>query len=334
MQEFDKYKLRGTLSNSFWKKNKTLIENLSTAKDVDLRLRGGLIHAYYAGGKILEIRESTLKVDEKYLRNFSEKDKIIKKWFLSSQKDDKNRFTLNRDKVLKNTGQYLHTMKRVMEAWFGENEKAERSHQQLIAMATHPDLQIVDIEFAVSYNSHCYNPAYMTEEKKKTDSNFEGYKRWPNPRFDIIGIDSAGQIYVFELKTGLNSLGNMEKHVTDFVNLIGSESPDAGGVIRFRAFNEEMQTIISEFNLHSASFAKSKIPDVNLALPPKFFFLFTHKEDKNEFWDFQHKVDECFAALKNRPDGEMYEALVSRGILNKKAIYSAPCCDWAIHLNK
>lgn len=333
-QKFDEYIKRGTLTDSFWKTNRTLIEKLSSNPDVDVRLRGGLVHAYYAGGKILEIRSRSLKVDEKYLRNYPEKDRFIADWFVTSAKDGASKFTLQRQKVMENTEEYLTAMKEVMDSWFDDSEKAERNDQQKIAMAPQPDIKIVDIEFAVSYNSHCYNPKYMLAEKRKTEPDFTMYERWPNPRFDIVGVDSEGQVYVFELKTGLDALDNMEKHVTDFVNLVGSELPDSSGVVRHMAFNEEIQNIISEFNAHSQTFTKEKYPDVNLALPPKFFFLFTHKEDKNEFWDFQNQVTACFENLKSREDGHLYESLLSRGLINEKAISTGKMFNWLVKIPK
>lgn len=339
-QNCDNYKKRGIVSKEFWKNNKELISILSNlSKDkytLDLRLRGNLIHAYYHGGKILEITTRTLQVDDKYLRNYPQKESLLHKWFESEKHNDEYKWKLDRKAVLENINNYLFDMQDAMNFWFERNSNNERSDQQRISMAPQKIIKIVDIEYAVSANSHCYNFEYMSTQKKKADSlkgqKYQPYKRWPNPRFDIIGIDDTGQIYVFELKTGLDSTNNMIKHITDFVNLIGSQDKDRDGKIRFKEFNAEMGNIISTFNEHSEIFNKNKYPEVNTNLPPKFYFLFSNKEGENDFYEFQKKVTNCFDELLKDEESALYRSLIKNGILNSKAIHIDQALNYIINL--
>lgn len=342
-QQFDKYTKRGDLSSDFWKRNRDLISKLSELSDqlyLDIRLRGGLIHVYYRGGKILEIRPKCLKVEEKYLRDYPNKETLFKKWFVSKNRDDEYKCTLNREAVLNDLPGYLADMKEAMDSWFKKNSKDERKVQQFISVSNQNQILIVDIEFAVSFNSHCYNVEYISKQKQEKDElkhkEYKPYKRWPNPRFDIVGIDDNGQIYVFELKTGLESIGNMPKHITDFVNLIGSKEQDVQGITRYREFNAEMANIISTFNANSEIFRKDKFPNVNEDLPPKFYFLFTDKDEegKSEFLEFQKNVDNCYNDLKSDQNAGLYQSLIDQGILNENAVYTGKSLNHIINLPK
>ena len=322
------YKKRGLFEKKFWDNNIILLQNIldynknvsDKSKKLDIKLRGGVIHVYYKGGKILDIRFKCAKFDNKYLKNFPQKEEIQKKWLKNIDSDKENNQTLNRDAIIRDTKGYLECMSNVMDFWFKENPKDEREHQHYISLAPHDSIKVIDIEFAVSFNSLCYNQDYIDNYKKKTCPSHLYYEKYPNPRFDIIGISPEGQIYVFELKTGLDSIDNMEKHVLDFASLIGSEE-------RFRYFNEEMKIIIDTYNSHK-ELQSGNIPSININLRPKFYFLFTDKSkpkggaDQSDFRQFQMEVNNCFDRLAGSEDKELVNPLIESGIINKEALYS------------
>lgn len=240
-------------------------------------LRAKEIHIYYRGGKILGIKKNTrsfaLSFDEKYL-NIGDPEIMIKYgWLKHENKNFRNR-------VEEDPKMFFKDAKHVMNKWFSlpRHRKQERDDQHKIALNNadiikDDDLAVVDIEFAVSANSPCYNREY-----KNTFHTYD--KRYPNPRFDIIAVNKQGQIYVFELKTGLNSTKNCDTHITDFVAMIGScETGDFSETIRYQSFLEEMSKMIAVLNQSRFRNNLALLPGVDKSKPPIFGFAFTVEDE-------------------------------------------------------
>lgn len=322
----ENYIKRGFFLEDFWNdRNLRLLNELKKEeyKDLDIRLRGKEIHVYYKGGKILGIKNSSLIFDSKYLKGFFEISKV-NKWFENTLKENGDS-KLKSSTVHNDINGYIHDMKRVMDNWFSkyhnntEKEKQEpweRYHQQMISLAEHDNLHIIDIEFAVSFNSKCYNKEYKdTKKRLKEKDKYKPYERYPNPRFDLIGMDNSGQIHVFELKTGLNSTKNMTDHVEDFVNMIGSDEMNFQA-IRFEEFNKEIASILTTYNSNKAF--KKKFPvDIDIKKRPIFHFIFTEKGDEDNFDEFRKKVNYIYKKLDRIPK---YHNLIKEKILDTKAI--------------
>lgn len=265
---------------------------LDTArKDEDLLvcLRGKKIHIYYKGGKILEMEETTkdcsLSFDVKYLGT-----------------DAKKTFWMDKKYIISNPEDYFQQAKIAMDSWFQSHPKEERDDQHKIALQSSIDdengLSVIDIEYAVSFNSHAYNKAYI-------DANAphgKEYSRYPNPRFDIIAVDSNGQLYVLELKTGLGSLSNLKKHILDFENTIGSiekGDDDSNDLLRWQSFVIEIAEMTKVLN--AKQYRTKLLPEVNTDLPPKFLFVFTPKDKANLSDEEKKKQENVFKnILKKR----------------------------------
>lgn len=247
---------------------------ISVAKqdpDLLLCLRANEIHIYYRGGKILGIKKNlkslTLSFDEKYL-NIGNTDLYEKyEWLKDINKTGRKR-------VENDPQTFFKDAKKIMRIWFDNHRKQERDDQHKIALnnvdvINDKDIAVVDIEFAVSSNSSCYNREYK--------NTFRTYnKRYPNPRFDIIAINRQGQIYVFELKTGLNSTKNCDTHITDFVAMIGSDKAgDFSETKRYQSFLEEISTMIEKLNKNKFRNNLRPLPDVDKNKAPIFGFAYT-----------------------------------------------------------
>ena len=229
-------------------------------------LRGKKIHIYYRGGKILGISPSRnsckLDFDKKYLQITSLPFNL--QWLSSYGNKD----------IIEEPKRFFSDAKEAMSLWFYEHPKQEREDQQKIALNNavieEEALAIVDIEYAVSFNSSCYNENYI--------ETFETHNRYPNPRFDIIAIDKTGQIYILELKTGIGSTDNATTHITDFVAMIGSHN--FGDNIdkqepRYMTFLKEMDMMIDTLNRERYRHQTILLPKVNFTKKPIFGFVFT-----------------------------------------------------------
>ena len=261
MQNFKNYDRR--IGITLPKKFGIIIEFVQSCPELLICLRGKAIHIYYRGGKILDIRSRSMSFEEKYLKIGNLPTEL--KWLSSIKSDD----------VLQNPERFFRDAKRVMDLWFEENVKQERDDQHSLALNNRHcledgNLAVVDIEYAVSYNSNCYNKAYKDTFKK--------YERYPNPRFDIIAIDKRGQLYVLELKTGLGSTSNCKTHITDFVAMIGSHNvgdDTSKGEVRWLTFAKEIDDMIKVLNERKYRDENVKLPNVNMNLKPIFMFAFT-----------------------------------------------------------
>jgi hypothetical protein len=290
-QHFDKYIQRGEFKSRRWKSDslniiKNTVGKFNDSREndlLDIRLRGDRVHVYYRGGKILDVTSTGYEFEEKYITDNS--DEFIEKWGVNK----KGTFT---SKVNNDMIGYFKEASKIMDHWFRSHPKDEREHQHKIAVYNQPKYKIVDIEFAVSFNSRCYNKKYM-------DKCHGGeYDRYPNPRFDIIAIDADGQIFVLELKTGCGATKNMKKHVEDFIHMIGSED-------RYQYFLKELKQMIDSYN---EKFGR-EYPNINLNQRPKFYFAYTEKDEEG-LESFKMKVKETCAALKGVPnevfDGKIF----------------------------
>ncbi len=278
-QHFENYIKRGDLISFGTKLNKgkcslhrKIIDYALSTKDLDIKIRGNKIHVYYKGGKILDIGANSFKVEEKY--ETKSKANEIKEAIANLKKATTN----------KEITDYFEKIKAIMNEWFRVHPKDEREHQQYISVnnktiVSEDDdrLYVIDIEFACSFNSHYYNKKYY--DKIRTERKGTTYTRYPNPRFDIIAVDNLGQIYVIELKTGNNSVGNLRKHVDDFQNFIGDDesgdNPQLSGIKRWKAFNKEMELLVKAGKHIDTIDEKIK---VDTCLKPIFRFAFTEKK--------------------------------------------------------
>ena len=293
--------------------------------DLLICLRGNCLHIYYRGGKILEVTNK-LSFDKKYL-NLKRTQLPAELIWLSSFKDVE---------VIEDPKKYFTLAKKVMDLWFKENPKQERDDQQSIAIHNQScrnegELAVIDIEYAVSFNSNCYNKAYQ--------DTYKDYVKYPNPRFDIIAIDHEGQIYVLELKTGLGSTRNCHKHITDFVATIGSHSigDDTSMVTpqeRWFTFASEMNEVIAKLNDKGYRDSNNPLPSVNMAKPPIFMFIFTDKKDTSDGKtdspliqrerfgkEVSKEISKAVKDSEKRALGKEVEDLISNNHIRKEIMY-------------
>lgn len=310
-QKFDNYTERGELWNG-WVNNHVLDAAMSfstkTNDKLDIRLRGNKIHIYYLGGKILEVCPKSYHFDSKYLNTEAVSSDIedFKRWI--KPKNSNGFCSLHATKVEKQPEEYFKSAALIMDNWFKCNNNKERHDQHMIATTKQQNLNVVDIEYAVSFNSYCYNKAYMDSQKS--------YERYPNPRFDLITLDKEnGQLYVLELKTGLDSTDNMEKHVMDFINFIGSDECEGEDKkSRWEHFVKEVTKIVNSYN---EKWPKT-FPELPLPHRPRFYFAFTEKDGEHKIDEFREKVETTFKDIENK--AEVAE-LLKTGILNKEVLY-------------
>ncbi|MDE6522365.1 MAG: hypothetical protein K2L17_06060 [Muribaculaceae bacterium] len=287
-------------------------------------LRSGCLHIYYRGGKILEVK-NRLSLDKKYL-NLKKSHLPSEFIWLSSFKDAD---------VIEDPKKYFTHAKKVMDLWFKENPKQERDDQQSIAIHNQSclnegELAVIDIEYAVSFNSNCYNKAYK-------DTNKE-YVKYPNPRFDIVAIDREGQLYVLELKTGSGSTKNCVTHITDFAAMIGShrigdENSSIQPQKRWFTFASEMNEVVDKLNDKRYRDLKTLLPSVKMDKPPVFMFAFTEKKDADgkinssqiQREKFEKIVSDAISdAIKDseiRALGKDVEDLINNNFIRKEIIF-------------
>ena len=289
-------------------------------------LRGNEIHIYYRGGKILGLRHNaksiSLDFDKKYLE--------INDHRLAAEYEWLNDLKNNRKLLENNPKVFFNAAKKVMDSWFTMHKKQERDDQHKIALRndtieTEKDLAVIDIEYAVSANSPCYNKFY-----KDTFGNYT--KRYPNPRFDIVAISGSGQIYVLELKTGLNSTKNSETHISDFVAMIGSHRKDSSGVPRYKTFLNEMSTMINVLNTTRLRNDSDPFPKVDMSKPPIFGFIYTVEDDpkcKGHTPEYQRKriqeivssaIDKAINSSSRRILNDDVKKMIDEGFVLKQVM--------------
>ncbi|MDE6018643.1 MAG: hypothetical protein K2G85_07505 [Muribaculaceae bacterium] len=322
-KRFENYKNRASfkLPQNF----EGIVKHAQADDDLLICLRSDCLHIYYRGGKILEAK-NRLSFDKKYL-DLKKSHLPSELVWLSSFKDAD---------VIEDPKKYFMHAKKAMDLWFQENPKQERDDQQSIALHNQSclnegELAVIDIEYAVSFNSNCYNKVYK--------DTFKEYVRYPNPRFDIIAIDREGQIYVFELKTGLGSTKNCVAHITDFAAMIGSHrigDNDSMAVPqeRWLTFASEMNEVVAKLNDKRYRDCKSLLPSVKMDRPPVFMFAFTDNKDvtdgKNDSSMIQREkfekivskaISDAVKISEKRALGKDVEDLINNNFIRKEIMY-------------
>lgn len=261
------YILRGSFKAAMLKnmeRRRNLFDAVANDKDLDLRLRGNEIHVYFRGGKILGISPSSYNFDEKYTSTKTEKEII---------NEDIKRVESEPEK-------YFADAKKIMNQWFKFHEKQERDDQHHIACANREftennDLVVIDIEFTVSTLSNVYNKASRKHS-----------------RFDIIAVDRTGQLYVLELKTGLDAISNMQDHINDFNGQAGNDEigyDTEKNEKRYITFAKEMNNVLQSLQTY---FGYSKDIHIDINKKPVFRFAFTEKDKEDLFDKFNAKAKE------------------------------------------
>ena len=160
--------------------------------ELELEIRNNYVNIYYMGGCIYKIvsRKAGCEVifNKKY---FEHNEKLSKKL-----RDKKNELLKEKP---------IDELKEVMRSWFVEHPNLERQCQQKIVSENnwceHSDYTILDIEYAK-------------------------YEKEGRYRFDMIAINSEGNLSLIELKYGLGSVnGNagILKHIDDIMKFLNSE---------------------------------------------------------------------------------------------------------------
>lgn len=319
MRKFNNYKKRAGFNIP--KEYEGIIRYAQKDPQLFICLRGNEIHIYYQGGKILDLEAKKLTFDTKYLKIDSLPPEPELEWLKS--------FTTN--DVIKSPENFFTDAKRAMDQWFEKHPKQERKDQQSIAEKNQSclredELAVIDIEYAVSSISNCYNKDYK--------DTFRKYKRYPNPRFDLIAIDKKGQLYVLELKTGLDSTQNCKTHITDFVAMIGSQrrgdNPNMNQK-RWETFANEINEMIAELNKNK--YRNESLPSVNLYLPPIFRFAFiiesapknkqhTYEYQKNEIQNIVRKsIEDAIATSDSLKLGNDVQTLFNKGYIQENIMY-------------
>lgn len=253
---------RGTLTTSFINaltnngKYADIIRYVRSHDCLNLQIRDNYLNIYYGGGNILRIGERSLYFDKFYFYNDacgtypktyveamakSRADKIpAKATNVPSEAEAKAIIDDLKNKTKKlmellpgKPEQFFERAKEVMDLWFSKHPHQERKDQQIITSAntvcnSDSDLAIIDIEFAVSVNK-----AYNNAKNRKGNNKV--------CRFDIIAVDSVGQLFVIELKQNNaadseDNSANVMVHKKDFDDTIGSD--------RNRLFAQEMERVV------------------------------------------------------------------------------------------
>ena len=235
---------------------------------------------YYQGGNLLRVHPRSLYFDEFYFHlgakdmrktHLIDKCKKGDKACIARWEDYKNRRKEMLD-LLKKRGMatYCKEMKRIMKEWEADLHTIGISHdeknaQQQISMNNRgaTDYTVVDLEYAVSTTS---NFKYNGDSTKKV------------PRFDIIAVDKSGQLYVIELKTGLNAIdgkSGIRAHIDCFEHSIGRDSKND--------FINEMNELLRQKQ-------ELKLIDKNVRIDqtkkPQFILAFSDEQGKNQYEEF------------------------------------------------
>ena len=278
-------------SKELWKKltegeYKEIIEFASKREnELDVQIRDNYLNVYYRGGNLLRIHPRSLFFDEFY---FHRGAKSLRKTHLIERANSGDRacvalwesYIKQRDdmlNILKKSGsveEYSTKMKKIMDEWENDLHTIDISHdekneQQQISMNNRgtTSYTVVDLEYAVSTTSSFH---YDGKLEKKV------------PRFDIIAVDKAGQLYVIELKTGLGAIDNdsgIGPHMNCFEHTIGRDQSNL--------FLSEMTELLKQKKDLNLIDKKIKI---DAKKKPQFIFAFSDKSGENLYADF---VEAC-----------------------------------------
>lgn len=280
-------------SKAFWKKltegeYKEIIDFASKREnELDVQIRDNYLNIYYQGGNLLKISPRSLYFDEFYFHRVHCGDAILRKTHLIAKckAGDKGciarweSYKQKRDEILKllklkgGMEEYSTQMKEIMKEWDEDLQTIgiahdEKNAQQQISMNNRgkTEFTVVDLEYAVS---------------RKSSFSYNGTKK-EVPRFDIIAVDKSGQLYVIELKTGLDAIdGNsgIRAHMDCFEHTIGRDAK--------KDFVNEMNDLLRQKQ-------KLNLIDEGIYIDtekkPQFIFAFSDKPEKNQYEDF---VEAC-----------------------------------------
>lgn len=278
-------------SKELWKKltegeYKEIIEFASKREnELDVQIRDNYLNVYYRGGNLLRIQPRSLFFDEFY---FHRGAKNLRKTHLIEKANEGDKTCIAlwesykklRNEMLENLKTsggmktYSTMMKKIMDEWELDLHTIDISHdekneQQMISMNNRgaTPYTVIDLEYAVSTTSTFY---YDGKLEKKV------------PRFDIIAVDKAGQLYVIELKTGLGAIDNnsgIGPHMDCFEHTIGRD--------RKGLFLCEMTELLKQKIVLNLIDIKINI---DTQKKPLFIFAFSDKPGENNYNNF---VDAC-----------------------------------------
>ncbi len=293
--------------------------------ELDLQYRGGKVNIYYLGGSLLRLEgEEGIFFDEKYFytpnkngmrssdieklrsndyKKRAQKSKAYKdatqdeldkahKEALSLYSDlvDQRDAVVGRLKIATTRGEVsavLEDMKEKIRNWkqclvdngWLKVVKGERSVQHYISLYNKcfdddTDFVVLDIEYAVSSES----------DYKKKDVN--GMATKEQPRADILAVDREGQLYVFELKYGMKSVGKSVKekssalaHIEDFLQTMGGKMWDK--------FLTDINTL---FQTKKSEHLLDEDVKLDMQKPPRFAFVMKCAMDTDER-DFKEHLE-------------------------------------------
>ena len=249
--------------------------------ELDVQIRDNYLNIYYQGGNLLRVHPRSLYFDEFYFHrgakdmrktHLIDKCKKGDKACIARWEDYKNRRKEMLDilKEKRDMATYCKEMKRIMKEWEADLHTIGISHdeknaQQQISMNNRgaTDYTVVDLEYAVSTTS---NFKYNGDSTKKV------------PRFDLIAVDKSGQLYVIELKTGLNAIdgkSGIRAHIDCFEHSIGRDSKND--------FINEMNELLRQKQ-------ELKLIDKNVRIDqtkkPQFILAFSDEQGKNQYEEF------------------------------------------------
>ena len=253
--------------------------------ELDVQIRDNCLNIYYEGGNLLKIDSESpyLYFDEFYFHRIHCGDVILRKTHLKQKckAGDKecmerwDSYIAQREKMLsllKNSGgmaAYAAKMKEIMKEWKIDLgiSLSEKYAQQQISMNNRgaTDYTVIDLEYAVS-------------RKSTFHYDYDGGFNKKLPRFDLIAVDTSGQLYVIELKTGLKAIdGNsgIRAHIDCFEHSIGRDSKND--------FINEMNELLRQKQ-------ELKLIDKNVRIDqtkkPQFILAFSDEQGKNQYEEF------------------------------------------------
>jgi hypothetical protein len=263
-----------------------LNENQTKGEEkLDVQIRNNYLNIYYRGSNAGRVKsENSIEFDEFYFYNtvdFNGKTKLPKKKIAKDEEVVKElREKRDELKRLFKKGDYdgyFSGATTVIDHWLDVYPKPEREIQhKMVACQTLTGYTIIDIEFQVSERS-----LYKCEFVK------DGATKCANPRFDIIAVNTVGELCVIELKKGpgaLKDTSGLKEHWDCFKASIGDKS-------RNKEFIDEVKNLLIQ---------KQKLglikKDVSISCDNlKFLFAYEykgndHKMEENAYNDAFQKI--------------------------------------------